>query len=67
MNEEQIIVQYDPDFDAPASADSRGEILQGLGGERAFWAGVVIAVLTLMSLGFVILAIQLLGGKTISL
>lgn len=66
MSEEKIVVQYDPDFDAPAKTSER-DLFEILGGTRAFWMGVGISLLTLMSLGFLILAIQLLSGKTISL
>jgi hypothetical protein len=66
MNEQNITVQYDPDFDASIKTSGSG-LFEILGGQRAFWAGFAISLLSIMSLGFVILAVQLLSGQTISL
>lgn len=57
---EKIVVAYDPDFDA-------ADIFTALGGKRAFFLGLLLSLLTLMSVGFIALAALILSGKTISL
>lgn len=55
MNEEKIIISYDEDFDPPNVAKPPTDILEVLGGARAFWAGVALSILIQMSIGFLIL------------
>lgn len=47
---EEIIVAYDADFDAPSK-----DIFVCLGPRNAFIAGLVLSILTVMSVGFVVL------------
>ena len=56
---EKIVVAYDPEFDA--------DVFTALGGKRAFFLGLLLSLLTLMSVGFIVLAALILSGKTISL
>ena len=47
---EQIVVAYDPDFDA-----SSKDIFDCIGPRNAFIAGLVLSILTVMSVGFLVL------------
>lgn len=67
MNEEQIIVQYDPDFDQMPPTPKNSTLLESISPEKVFWAGFAISLLVLMSLGFLILGGMLLSGRTLSL
>lgn len=69
MHDEQTAVPFDPDFDTPKTSANLSpmNLFDALGGQQAFWAGVLLSVLTLMSLGFLLLVIPLLSGKTLSL
>lgn len=67
MNEEQIIVQYDPDFDQMPQTLKNSTLLESISPEKVFWAGFAISLLVLMSLGFLILGGMLLSGRTLSL
>lgn len=67
MNEEQIIVQYDPDFDEMQPTPKNSTLLESISPEKVFWAGFAISLLVLMSLGFLILGGMLLSGRTLSL
>lgn len=51
MNNEEINVPFDPDF------DQRPGLFSCLGPVRAFWGGLILSLLVLMSVGFLILVL----------
>ena len=69
--DEQIVVAYDPDFDSAAGPElvegSPTDVFDCLGAKRSFIVGLALAVMTIMSIGFIVLISLLLSGKSIAI
>lgn len=71
--EDQVVVAYDQDFDGGEGCCGEESCcmesmnaFEALGAKRSFFAGLVLSVLTLLSVGCIIFLVLLFAGRLIS-